>query len=43
MHSDIYEQICFKLGVMVNNTELHISVLVYVILTLNQVHKDTKS
>ena len=34
MHSDIYEPICFRLGMMIDTNEPYILMLVYVTLTL---------
>ena len=40
MHSDMYESIWFKISLKINTIELHILMLVHVILTLIQGHRN---
>ena len=42
MHSDIYELICFRLGLMIHGTELYIFILIFVTLTFIQDHRDAR-
>ena len=39
MHSDIYESIWFKLGMLIDTIELCILIIIYVTLTLMQDHR----
>ena len=42
MQIDIYESSCCKLGLMIDEVEFHILILVYVTLIMNQDHRDAK-
>ena len=42
MHSDIYDPVWFKLGIMIDTLELYIFILIYVALILIQGYRDVR-